>query len=120
MNDGKLQTSCKAHWLSAGTSAAGKWIQLTWAQSVVVGQVKFDTQAVGSSPCVFSAGRTLAGGTLQYWKNAAWTTIGKISGKTDDFSYAFTPVTTNKIRLYDAVSAKTSNPVIYEWQVFSK
>ncbi len=120
MNDGKGQTSCKAHWLSATSTAGSKWIQYTWAQSVVVGQVKFDTQPALSKPCVFSAGRTLAGGTLQYWKNGAWSTIGKISGKTDDWFYSFTPVTTNKIRLYGAHSSKTSNPVIYEWLVFSK
>jgi len=120
MNDGKMQSSCKAHWVSASSSASSKWIQLTWAQSVVVGQVKFDTQPVGSSPCVFSAGRTLAGGTLQYWKSGAWTTISKISGKTDDWGHTFTPVTTDKIRLYGVHSSKSSNPVIYEWQVFSK
>ena len=120
MNDGKGQTSCKAHWLSASTSPGGKWIMYTWAQSVVVGQVKFDTQPAGSKPCTFSQGRGLAGGTLQYWKSGAWVTIGKISGKTDDWSYSFTPVTTDKLRLYDAFAVSTSNPVIYEWMVYSK
>ena len=120
MNDGKGQTSCKAHWLKATTTAGTSWVQYTWAQSVVVGQVKFDTQPAASKPCTFSSGRGLAGGTLQYWKNSAWVTIGKISGKTDDWSYAFTPVTTDKLRLYAAFAATTSNPVIYEWMVYSK
>ena len=72
---------------------------------------------------MFSAGRTLAGGDLQYWDatSSSWVTIGTITGKVDDWSYSFTQVTTTKLRLYGAHAINSGvkmNPVIFEWQVF--
>ncbi len=87
---------------------------------MVIGSVSFDTAPVTTATCSSSAGRTLGGGTLQYWSGTAWVPIGTITGKTDDWSYSFTQVTTTKLRLYGAHAGKTSNPVIFEWQVFGK
>jgi hypothetical protein len=118
MNNGSLQASCTFHWVTAGTTPSGKWIQYCWPCAVLVGSVWFDTSPAAGS-CGMSAGRTLAGGTLQHWNGSGWSTLGTISGKTDDWSYAFTPVSTTKLRLYDLVSSGAAgNPMIYEWRVF--
>ncbi len=120
MNDGKLQKDCVFCWVSASSTPGSSWIQYTWPSAVVIGSVTFDTVPVTTATCGASAGRSLAGGTLQYWSGTAWVTIGTITGKTDDWSYSFTQVTTTKLRLYGAHAGKTSNPVIFEWQVFGK
>jgi hypothetical protein len=123
MNNGTLQSSCKFHWVTASTSTtSGKWIEYSWPSAVIVGSVWFDTSpAAGgtSGSCTLTAGRTLAGGTLQHWTGSAWSTLGTISGKTDDWTYSFAPVLTTKLRLYNLFSSGSAgNPIIFEWRVF--
>jgi len=124
MNDGKLQADCLFHWVSAGSTPGTAWIQYDWPGAVVVGSISFDTTPAATAACSSSSGRSLAGGTLQHWNGASWVDIGTISGKTDDWSYSFTQITTTKLRLYGVHATDTagqmSNPVIFEWQVFGK
>jgi len=120
MNDGLLQSSCVFHWISASSSPGGKWLQLSWPAPRAVGSVWFDTQPPGGA-CNMSNGRSLAGGTLQYWKGSTWTALGSVSGKSNDWTHTFSQVVTTKVRLYNAhtgSSGQGSNPIIYEWRVF--
>jgi hypothetical protein len=102
--------------VDCGTSAGSAWIQLDFPSAVTVGRVAFDTMPT-TATCVYSAGRTLAGGTLQYWTGSSWATITSVSGQTNDWSRTFTPVTTTRIRLNALFSYSTSNAVIFEWFV---
>ena len=122
MNDGLYQSSCVFHWVSAGSSPGGKWVEYRWASPQLVGRVQFDTSPAYGGACTTSSGRSLAGGKIQYWTGAAYKTVSTISGKTDDWDQAFSQVTTTRLRLYDlyatSATGQKSNPVIYEWQVF--
>ena len=122
MNDNQLESACpvfRFHWISAGTSlGGGKWIQYSWSKPVTVGRVWFDT--LPSSGGCTTAGRTLAGGRLQYRKGSSWVTLSTTSYRTNDWSVSFSPVTTNQLRLYDAHARSVANPVIFEWRVFCK
>jgi hypothetical protein len=121
LNNSLLQSSCKFHWVTATNSPGGAWVQYSWTTPVTVGSVWFDTVPAATGVCSTSAGRTLAGGKLQHWSGGAWSTIGTIAGKSDDWSHSFAPVTTTKLRLYDLVatsSGMAANPVIFEWRVF--
>ena len=51
--------------------------------------VWFDTVPSTSNICSATAGRTLAGGTLQYWSGGSWASLKTISGKTGDWSTNF-------------------------------
>lgn len=121
MNNTLLESSCKFHWVSAGSTASGAWVQYTWTKNVTVGSVWFDTVPASSGVCSTTAGRALAGGKLQYWTGSAWSTLTTIAGKANDWSASFSPVTTTKLRLYDLVATTSgfaSNPIIFEWRVF--
>ncbi len=121
MNNGLLEASCKFHWVSAGSSAGGDWIQYTWPKDVTIGSLWFDTVPATSGVCSTTAGRTLAGGKVQIWTGTAWSTVTTVSSKSNDWSVSFAPVTTSKLRLYDLVATTSgfaSNPIIFEWRVF--
>ena len=123
MNNGLLEASCKFHWVSASSSASGAYVQYTWTKNVTIGSVWFDTVPSTSGVCSTTSGRALAGGKLQAWNGSAWTTITTLSGKSNDWSVSFAPVTTSKLRLYDLVattSGYASNPIIFEWRVYCK
>ena len=86
-------------------------------------RISIDT-TLNTSSAYTSSGRTLAGGTVQYWSGSAWVTSGTVSSKIDDWTYTFpTAVSTTKIRIYGVHATDTtgqmSNPAIIEWQVFS-
>jgi Putative metal-binding motif len=120
MNNGQLQSSCNFHWVTATSTPAGKWVQYVWAQPMTFNQIWFDT-APSSGVCSMSAGRSLAGGTVQIWSGVGWTGVGSVAGKSTDWSFSFTKVTTSKLRLYDLVAINTGyakNPMIFEWRVF--
>jgi hypothetical protein len=122
MNDGQLQSTCKFHWVSAESTPTGKWVQLTWPGPVTFSNIWFDT-APPSGICGMSAGRTLAGGTIQYHDGTSWVTLSTVSGKTGDWSASFAKVSASKLRLYDLVainSGYAKNPMIFEWRVFCK
>ena len=126
MNDGYLASACASQkfcWITAGSSlSGGKWIQYTWPKAVTIGRVWFDTDPTGGG-CT-KAGRTLAGGRLQYYSGLTWKTLASITGRTNDWSWSFSPVSTTRIRLYDAhatsATGQKSNPVIIEWRVSCK
>ena len=122
MNDGLLQSSCVFHWVSAGSSPDGKWVEYRWSSPQPVGRIWFDTSPAYGGACTTSSGRALAGGKIQYWTGSAYTTVSTVSGKTDDWDQTFTQVTTTRLRLYDlhatSATGQKSNPVIYEWRVF--
>ncbi len=120
MNNGQLQSSCNVHWVTATSTPTGKWVQYVWAQPVTFNQIWFDT-APSSGVCSMSAGRSLAGGTVQVWSGVGWTGVGSVAGKSTDWSFSFTKVTTSKLRLYDLVAINmgyAKNPMIFEWRVF--
>jgi hypothetical protein len=122
MNNGLLQSSCKFHWITATSTPGGKWIQYSWSAPVTINYVWVDT-VPPTATCSAVSGRTLAGGTLQYWNGSTWVSLAGISGKTGDWSHSFTTVTTTKLRLYNAVainSGYAQNPIIFEWQVYCK
>ncbi len=109
--------------MTAGSTPSPHWIEYDWSSTKTVGRISIDTTQASSAACTLS-GRTLAGGTIQYWSGSAWVTVGTVSGKTDDWSFTFpSPVSTTKIRIYGVHATDTtgqkSNPVIIEWQVFS-
>ena len=124
MNDGKGESGCKFHWISAGSSlGGGKWIMYTWTKTIKASSIKVDTNKASVKVCsTLGPGRNLAGGTLQYWSGSAWVKIGDITGKLDDWTYNFTQVSTTKLRLYDihttATVGQKSNPALFEWQVY--
>ena len=113
------------YWFSKFPMGQDKQIVLTWAQAVTVGRVVVDTfpsaGAVHANCNKSDQGRTMAGATIQYDKGGAWTTLKTVSGKTDDWSVSFSPVGTTKLRLLTPGSIKlTTNPVVFEVQVFAK
>ena len=128
MNDGFLESACASQkfcWISASNKlSGGKWIQYSWSKPVTIGRVWFDTQSIKGGGCSSAAGRTLAGGRLQYRSGSSWKTLTTVTGRTGDWSASFGKVTTNQLRLYDAhatnVTGQKSNPLIYEWRVFCK
>ena len=126
LNNGALQSTCTFHWILAGSSlGGGKWVQYTWSGPVTVGQVWFDTSPLSATGCSgVGSGRTLAGGHVQVMTGGVWQTVATVTGKTDDWSVSFTPVTTTQLRLFDAhatsVMGQKSNPAIFEWRVWPK
>lgn len=126
MNDGTLQSTCKFHWINAGSSlSGGKWLRYSWPSAVTIGRVWFDTAPLAKT-CTSggTGGRTLAGGQLQYLSGGKWKTVGIITSRTSDWSYSFNKVTTTQLRLYHAhatsAAGQKSNPMIFEWRVFCK
>jgi hypothetical protein len=120
MNNDLLEASCLFHWVYAVSTPGSSWIQLDWSGPVTVNNVWFDTAPASSGVCGMSAGRTLAGGTLQAWDGTAWVTLASVSGKTDDWSLSFQQTTTTKLRLYGVYAPSTGlakNPMIFEWRV---
>jgi hypothetical protein len=127
MNDGHLEAECgtyKFHWVSAGSSPASQWIQLDWPSSVTVARIAIDTTLSSNNGCGVNDGRSLAGGTIQWWSGSDWQNAGTVSGQSNDWSFTLpSPVTTTRIRIYGVHASSNggqeSNPVIFEWSVFS-
>ncbi|HUT78305.1 MAG TPA: hypothetical protein VM285_11490, partial [Polyangia bacterium] len=137
LNDGDREDTCQYHWLTATDVPGTAWLQLTWPAEVELWGVWFDTNAFDNATCAGVSGRSLAGGTLQYWDpdidtdsdpdggpSGGWIDIGIASGQSDDWTYQFTaPITTSAIRLYGAHATTLGaephqNPVIYEWEAY--
>jgi hypothetical protein len=115
----EAQDCSKFSWITAESTPGTAWIQISWSSSKTVSSINIDTNyASGTSACG-QTGRALGGGTLQYLSGSSWITIGTISGKTNDWSYSFSPVITTALRLYGvyAVGGQASNPIVYEWQI---
>ncbi len=113
------------YWFSKFPSGKDKYITLTWAKAVAVGRVAVDTfaskGAVHANCNKGDLGRTMAGATIQYDKGGSWTTLKTVSGEGGDWSVSFPSVTTTKLRLLTPGSIKlTTNPVVFEVQVFAK
>jgi hypothetical protein len=106
-------------WIDAGGSPGTAWIQVSWSSAKTISSITIDTTHSTIAKACSWAGRTLAGGTLQYLSGSSWITIGIISGKTNHWSYSFSPATTTALRLYGvySVGGPGSNPMICEWQI---
>ena len=127
MIDGYGEPDCvvhRFHWVSADNFPAAQWVQLEWPNPVTVSSLAIDTTRALDTPCnLISTGRTLAGGTIQWWDGLFWVTDGSVTGRTNDWTYTFTvPVETTKIRIYDLyatnVGGQQINPIIIEWEVY--
>jgi len=124
MND-NLGCGHDFHWVSAGSTPSGSWIQLVWTKLVQVQRLEIDTVYAYSAECNSSqTGRTAAGGTIQYWNGSAWITVGSVANRTNDWSFSFpSPVSTSRIRIYNihatSVTGMKANPVILEWRIFA-
>ena len=128
MNDDYDESQCQTYrycWVSAPDSPSGDWIEYRWSSPVTVASLFIDTQLWSDYTCVdgTQTGRTLAGGTIQYWNGSSYVSVGTVSNQSDDWSYSLSsPVQTTRLRI-NGVHASTlgsqdSNPVIFEWQVF--
>ncbi|MCB9555345.1 MAG: hypothetical protein H6707_04525 [Deltaproteobacteria bacterium] len=123
MIDGALQSSCGFHWITATSTPADSWIELSWSNAVRINQIEIDT-APEAGACSMSSGRTLAGGTLQYHDGSKWVAIDTISNKLDDWTAAFPTLETRRLRIYGAHASNKghfdSNPMIFEWKVYCR
>jgi hypothetical protein len=125
MNDGLYEASCGFCWVSAGSTPGTAWIQYTWATPQDLWGMWLDSPAAMSTACS-SSGRSLDGGTVQYW-NAGWVDVQTYSDMADDWYPGPTPIqfaapiTTTQLRIYgvhaDTLGAQNSNPMIFEWEV---
>ncbi|MFO8070687.1 MAG: hypothetical protein R6V85_02320, partial [Polyangia bacterium] len=123
LNDGQLESSCAFCWISASSSPGTSWIEYEWSSPQTLWGMSIDTAEAYNDDCS-SSGRTLAGGTIQWWNGADWVDDGVVSNETDDWVYQFTaPVTTSRLRIYGAHAidegTQQSNPIIFEWIVHS-
>jgi hypothetical protein len=127
MNDGYPEAQCSAqgwHWISASSSSGTAYAQLTWSTAKTVGRIKIDTAACATVGCGVLAGRTVAGGTIQWWNTStsAWVTAGTVSAKQNDWEFTFpSPVSTTKVRIYGLhayTCGYATNPIVYEFQAF--
>jgi len=119
MNDGNGEGSCGFSWFYDTSPDIG-WMELEWSTPQVLWGFAVDTVSSSYAPCAYTTGRTLGGGTVQWWDGGAWVNDGVVSGQTGDWSYEFTsPVTTTRVRIYSAYGAPSSNPVVFEWQAFT-
>ncbi len=125
LNDGHYEGECASFqfcWITASSSPGSAYFQYNWSAAVPVRRIAIDTTVQGSSNCAGS-GRNLAGATVQWWNGSGWVTAGTVSGQTNDWSFVFpSTVTTTAIRLYGAYTSTAgqgSNPVVFEWDVFS-
>lgn len=124
MNDGRMQGStCDFHWVSATSSPGGKWVEYRWSSAVQIGRIAIDTLRLLPTSCTTTAGRTLAGATVQVYSGGRWVTVTSTSGRSDDWTLSFSPRTTTRLRLYDVRAPNygfAQNPAIFEWRVFCK
>jgi Stigma-specific protein, Stig1 len=125
MNDGYGEAQCSAqgwHWITANTSSGTSWAQLAWTSAKTIGRIKMDTAACAVAGCGIIAGRTVAGGTIQWWNGTSWVSAGTVSAKSDDWQFVFpSPVSTTKVRIYGLYAQSCGmalNPVVYEIQAF--
>jgi hypothetical protein len=127
MNDGSLQSSCDFCWVSAGSTPGTAWISYTWSSPQTIWGFWIDTQPAMSNACS-SSGRSLDGGTLQYWNGSTWVDVQTFSDMADDWYPSSVPVelaspiTTSQLRIYgvhaDTLGSQNSNPMIFEWEVY--
>ena len=113
------------HWVAAGSSAGGAWIQYNWSSSVQIKHLVIDTVDAYVDQCgANSTGRTAAGGAIQYWNGSSWIGVGTVSGQQTDWTYTLpSSISTTRLRIYGihatSVTGYKSNPIIIEWKVFS-
>jgi hypothetical protein len=121
MNNGVL--SCDFHWITNDSMSPGNWIELDWATPQTVAMFHMDTVNATSAQCMNIAGRTVAGGEVQWW-NGTWVSGGSFFGMTDDFDFTIAggPVSTTRLRIFNLVATTSGyamNSVIYEWFVYA-
>jgi hypothetical protein len=127
LNNGLLEASCSFCWISAGSSPGTAWMSYTWSTPQTLWGMWVDTQPATSSVCSTS-GRSLDGGTIQYWNGASWIDVLTLSDMGDDWYPSSVPlefaapITTTQLRVYgvhaDTLGSQQGNPMIFEWQVF--
>jgi hypothetical protein len=127
LNNLQYEASCNFCWVTAGSSPGTAWVRYTWATSRVLWGMWLDTQAALSSNCS-SSGRSLDGGTIQYWNGSIWVDVQTFSDMGDDWYPGPVPVqfdpaiTTTQLRIYgvhaDTLGSLKMNPLIFEWEVF--
>ncbi|MBW2278987.1 MAG: hypothetical protein JRF63_15955, partial [Deltaproteobacteria bacterium] len=127
MNNGTLQSSCAFCWISAGSTPGTAWVQYVWSSPQELFGMWIDTQPAMSSVCS-SSGRSLDGGTVQYWDGSVWVDVEVFSDMADDWYPSsvpiefIPPITTTQLRIYgvhaDTIGSQKSNPMIFEWEVY--
>jgi hypothetical protein len=124
-NDNVLETqNCTDWaWLDGTDKPSGAWIQYDFPWAVQITSMHMDTEsALVTSKCG-NIGRTFGGATIQWWNGSTWVTDGLVGSMMDDWDYTMSsPVTTTRLRLYDAYATGTNgqayNPIVFEWQVY--
>ena len=86
--------------------------------------IAIDTIWAYSEYCSSTSGRTLAGGSIEWWDGSGWVADGTVSGQINDWTYELSaPVTTTALRIYGVHAATEGdqdfNPMIFEWGVSS-
>ena len=105
-------------WINGSSNPNGGWMRYTWPAPVQVGSIWVDTSQCQGSDCDTS--RSVGTVTVQWWNGSSWITAGQVTGEQGDFGFTFNPkVTTDQIRLFDVATACGSNPLTYEWYVWS-
>ena len=118
INDGLGEASCNFTWFYDGAPDVGS-VELSWSAPVTLWGFTLDTVSTSSAPCQYSSGRTLAGGSIEWWDGSGWVLDQTISGQSDDWNHQFaTPVTTTRVRIHQAYASPSVNPVVFEWQTF--
>jgi hypothetical protein len=126
-NDGVTEQECQMMlgctqcqgWISNGTSPSGAFMQYDWPSPVQIGSMYVD-----ASDCVGTCyqGRTLAGGTIQWWDGLQWVNEQGFAANPGDLAITFNPkITTSKLRMFDVVAGncgQNNNTLAYEWYVY--
>jgi len=109
LNDLNTSNYC---WISAGSSPGGKYFEIRWSSNKTITHFTVDTDYNN---------RTCRVGSIQYWNGSSYVTVGSNTSATNDWTYYFpSPVTTTRIRLYNAYAygGQASNPLIREWYIY--
>jgi hypothetical protein len=135
--DGKGEASCGYHWIcnslvcgaacstlhctDPNDSPGG--VQLVWSKPVTIAKVEVDTIEHKTTKCdIKSAGRTLSSCELVYEDGGSWKLLTKVTGKADDWSQSFTPVTTKGLLIHNAAPFTLKDPplaaVLFEVRVW--
>ncbi len=132
INDGVLEgdkPNCfnYYYWFSKFPRGDDKWIELSWTTPQTIARVAVDTITKTGTPhpnCeIADVGRTFGAlpVKVQVDKGGTWTDVQAINNKTDDWTAAFTAVTTTKLRLLTEKSVTLdTNPIVFEVRVFGQ
>jgi hypothetical protein len=101
-NDGVTEAAnCNAWaWIQAGNAPGGnRWITYLWPTAQTIAKIHMDTSSATVTDSCGNLGRTIGAAQVQWWNGAAWVTDGTVSGKLDDWDYAFTHFTETRALL---------------------